>query len=250
MLNQNTTTPLAVDPAALAQAIEALKSFDWGSDRKLLAPIDDAVIATAQDATARADLEKKLAALLGGQLSLAAKDVVCRTLTLIGSKASAPALAALLSNPEAAHMGRYALERIPAAEAATALRDALPALSGKLLVGAIGSVGARRDAAAVPALAKLLLSPDVAVGAAAACALGNVASEDAAKVLCEAGAKAPPAVKPALADAALVAAERLLAAGNRAAAKTTYLAVQGGDWPKPVRLAATRGLLRIANQNS
>ena len=47
-------------------------------------------------------------------------------------------------------MARYALERIPAAAAAAALRDALPKLTGTLKVGVIGSLGVRRDAASVP----------------------------------------------------------------------------------------------------
>ncbi len=60
-------------------------------------------------------------------------------------------------------MARYALERIPAPEAAQAMRDALPQLSGKLKVGVIGSLGVRQDAASVPALAALLGDADPAV---------------------------------------------------------------------------------------
>ena len=81
-------------------------------------------------------------------------------------------LAALLAEKDHSHMARYALERIGAAEAAAALRDALPKLAGALKVGVIGSLGARRDAASVPLLAGLLGNADTAVACSAALALG------------------------------------------------------------------------------
>ena len=53
-------------------------------------------------------------------------------------------------------MARYALQSISAPEAAHALVEALKSTSGDLLVGVIGSLGGRRDAASVPALVVLL----------------------------------------------------------------------------------------------
>ena len=70
-----------------------------------------------------------------------------------------------------------------APEAAQALRDALPKLDGALKIGVIGSLGVRRDAASVPALAALLGDADAAIAAAAACALGDIGTPDAAKAL-------------------------------------------------------------------
>ena len=54
----------AVDQAALDKAFEALKTFNWGPDRKLLVAIDEAVPATHGDAAARKALETRLAAVL------------------------------------------------------------------------------------------------------------------------------------------------------------------------------------------
>ena len=62
--------------------------------------------------------------------SRAAKDFVCRKLAIIGTAESVPALAALLPDKDLSHMARYALERIPAPEAAKALREALAKTSG------------------------------------------------------------------------------------------------------------------------
>ena len=41
----------------------------------------------------------------------------------------------MLPDENLSHMARYALERIPAPEAAQALRDAVPDLSGRLKIG-------------------------------------------------------------------------------------------------------------------
>ena len=172
-----------MDKAAVDKAFEALKTYDWGTDRNLLKPIDDAVVATHGDAAARKELETRLAAVLKTGVSRDAKDYVCRKLMVIGTAESVPTLAGLLADKDLSHMARYALERIPAPEAAQALRDALPKLSGALKVGVIGSLGVRRDAASVPALAALLADADKAVACAAACALGDIGNPEAAKAL-------------------------------------------------------------------
>jgi HEAT repeat protein len=247
--NANSASP-ALDAATLTQAFEALKTYDWGSDRKALGPIDDALTATRGDTAARKDLETRLAAVLGSGVSRAAKDFACRALTVIGTSASVPALSALLGDAELSHMARYALERMPAPEAAAALRDALPKLNGKLKIGVIGSLGVRRDEASLPALSALIDCSDVAVANAAANALGDLGCEAAAVVLCRATKTASAAAKPAVADAALAAAKRLLADGNATAALATYNALLAADPPKYIRLAASRGTLWVAGKKS
>ncbi len=237
-----------VDGAAVDKAFEALKTYDWGTDRTTLNPIDDAVVATQGDEAARKDLEKRLVAVLNSGSSRSAKDYVCRTLKTIGTAESVPALAAFLPDGDLSHIARYALERIPAPEAAAAMRDALPKLRGALKVGAIGSLGVRRDAASVAALAGLPGDVDKAVARAAAGALGTVGSPEAGKVLGEWAKKAPNGVKPAIADACLACGERLLADGKKAEAIVLYKSLSGEDQPKHVRLAATRGLLMAAGK--
>jgi hypothetical protein len=240
----------AADKAAMCKAFEALKTYDWGADRNVLKPIDDAVVATHGDAAARRCLEICLAAVLKTCASRAAKDFVCRTLTVVGTAESVPALAAILPNADLSHMARYALERIPAAEAAQALRDALPNLPAKLKIGVIGSLGVRRDEASLAALARLIGDADAAVACAAACALGDVGGVDAATALGESSKTAADNVKAADADARLECAERLLAAGKKAEAMAVYKSLSSADQPKQVRLAATRGLLLAAGKGS
>jgi HEAT repeat protein len=237
-----------MEPDELNKAFEALKTYDWGMDRNLLKPIDEAAVAVRGNAAASKELEARLAAVLKTEATRDAKDFVCRKLMVLGTAESVPALAGLLPEKDHSHMARYALERIPAPEAAQAMRDALPKLSGALKVGAIGSLGVRRDAASVPALAVLLGGADAAVAGAAACALGDIGNTDAAKALDDFAKKAPEGVKPAVADACLACAEQLLADGKKADALAIYKSLSGEDQPKHVRLAATRGMLTAAGK--
>ena len=236
------------DTAAVDTAFETLKTYDWGADRNTLNPIDEAVIATHGDATARNQLETRLLAVLTGDCSRSAQDYVFRTLKTIGTAESVPALAALLPDPDLSHMARYALERIPAPEAAAAMRDALPKLDGKLKVGVIGSLGMRRDAASIAGLKGLPGDADKAVAAAAAHSLGLIGTPEAGEALAEWQKKAPEGVQAAITDACLTCAERLLADGKKAEAILIYKLLSGEDQPKHVRLAATRGLLAAAGQ--
>src|SRR5437867_6459378 len=140
----------------LDTAFEALKKFDWGSDLAALNPIEDAAIAAHEKLEAGKELESRLVAALQSELSLDAQEYVCRKLAMVGTAAAVPSLAVLLVKKEISHMARFALERIPASEAAQTLRDALPKVSGPLKIGVISSLGARRDTAAVATLASLL----------------------------------------------------------------------------------------------
>jgi HEAT repeat protein len=235
----------APSAADLQKDFDNLKSFDWGEDipkfYELLGAIEAAVPASHGDAAARKELETKLAAVLGTSASRAAKDYVCRKLTIIGTAASVPALAALLPNRDLSHMARYALERIPAPEAAEALREALVKTSGQEKAGIAGSLGVRRDVESVSDLSALLADSDEMVALAAATALGDIGTAASAEALQNATASAEP-VKMRIADARLTAAEKLLVAGDRAAAKSVYTSLLTCP-VKSVKLAATRGLL-------
>ncbi len=231
---------------ALDKAFEALKGHDWGHDPAGLKAIDDAMRAARGDAAARAGVETRLARILRSDAPRAAKDFACRRLSRHGSAASAPALAALLEDEELSHMARYALERLPCPEAAAALREALSRTKGKVRVGVIRSLGARRDLESVARLAELLSDPDPGIAGAAAAALGQIGTTEAAKALAE---KVPEGVRPHVADARLECAERLLAAGKKAEAAAIYEALRSPPHPEHVRLAASLGLAAAAGKS-
>lgn len=237
---------MAIDPQSLDAPFAALAAFDWGGDVGPLAAIDAAVIAAHADAGLRANVEKRLAEVLGGKSSLAARQYACRKLSLIGGAAAVPALAALLADKEISHMARFALERIAAPEAAAALRKALGEVQGDLRIGMISSLAARRDAESVPPLAALVTG-DSPVAAAAAEALGTIATPEASAAL--ATAKAGGAAAEAVVDARLACAEALVKAGRKADARAIYEALSKavGDAPtthrgRAVRMACQRGM--------
>ncbi|MDG2383890.1 MAG: HEAT repeat domain-containing protein [Pirellulaceae bacterium] len=232
----------------LDQAFEALKEYNWGTDPKVLNPIDEAIVSSHGDQSARQALETRLAAVLGTDVPRDAKDYVCRKLMLIGSAESVSALATLLSNQDNSHMARYALERIPAPEAAAAMRDALPNINDPLKIGVIASLGVRGDTASIPLLSSYMSDENAAVAAAAAYALGDLATSAAAKALTEPGYRASEQVVFAATDASLSCAEALLADGKNSEALAIYKGYIGLNHPKHVRLAATRGMLACSGK--
>jgi HEAT repeat protein len=234
--------PCAIADEETDKAFDALKTYDWGQDRKLLSAIDQAVAATHKDAAAQKELATRLSAVLKTDAAGAAKDFVCRKLSLIGSAESVPALAGLLSDKKLSHMARYALERMPCPEAVAALRDAVAKTSGRTKVGVINSLGVRRDAQCTEALVALLKDSDKELAAAAAAALGNIGTPEAAEALKTFQAKAPKELNLAAADAYLTCAEKLLADGKKTQAMLIYNALKKSDH-KHVRVAAMLGLL-------
>ncbi len=130
-----------------------------------------------------AESQSKLIAVLQSDAPAADKAIACKRLAVIGTKDAVPALAALLPDKELASWARIALEAIPGPEADDALRASLGKLQGRLLVGAINSIGVRRDAKAVDALASRLKDADAEVASAAAIALGRIGNAPAAKAL-------------------------------------------------------------------
>jgi hypothetical protein len=236
------------DSAAVDQAFETLKTYDWGADPASLKAIDEAIIATQGDAAARAALEKRLVDALAGGLSRSAQDYVCRRLRVVGTARSVETLAVLLPAENTSHIARYALERIPNEQALGAIRDALPKVTSKLKPGMIGSLGTRRDTKSIGTIAKSLGDSDIQVARAAAQSLGLIGTPVAAKELSAFAKKAPANMKIPVADACLVCAERLLAGGEKSEAAALYKELNSDDQPAHVKVAALKGMLAAATK--
>lgn len=197
-------------------------------------------VAAPQASKNKAEEEQKLVATLQSNADHHDKAVACRRLAVIGTKASVPALAALLGEERLSHMARFALEPMPDPAAGEALRAALGKLKGRLLVGVINSLGARRDTRAVDALGELLTDSDVEVATAAAAALGRIGDAEAAELLPRMLGIVPALLRPSVADACLVCAETLLAENKRREALAVLEDLREADLPAHLRMAATR----------
>lgn len=233
----------------LDEAFATLKTYDWGADMAPLAPIEDAIAASHDQAEVRRDLEERLIATLKSDASRDAKDYVCRKLAIVGTAAAVAALEPLLTSAEHSHMARFALERIPAPEAAQALRDAAGKASNELKIGIISSLGSRRDQAAIPVLKGMLTGCDPSVSRAAALALGAIGGVEAAAVL-QAAAMLAVGDKSVVIDSLLSCAEGLLASKKQTEALAIYRSLAADNQPRLVRLAATRGILACGSQAS
>ena len=236
------------DSAAVDKALETLKTYDWGSDREALTPIDQAIVGAQGNAAALKPLEKRLVDALAGGISRSAQDYVCRKLRVMGTAQSVEALAALLPAEETSHIARYALERIPGGKAAKAIRDALPAVRGKLKPGVIGSLGVRRDRQSITVLSQLLGDSDIDVARAAAQSLGLIGTSAAAGELRKFAKNAPANMTLPVADACLACAEQLLADGKKSEALAMYNELKGGGQPSHIKAAAMKGILTLATK--
>ncbi|MCX7047395.1 MAG: hypothetical protein NTX50_18160 [Candidatus Sumerlaeota bacterium] len=197
--------------------------------------------ANAQESSA--DKQRRLIAILQSNAKPAEKAIPCKQLAICGTKDAVPALAPLLANPELASWARVALEAIPDPAADEALREAVGKLQGKLLVGAINSIGVRRDAKAIAPLSGKLKDADVEVASAAAVALGHIGGAEVIKTLEPLLSAAPAAVRPAVAEGCILCAEKLMSEQKLAEAVSLYDKVRAANVSKPMTVEATRGAI-------
>jgi HEAT repeat protein len=198
----------------------------------------------AADGKERMDREARLIEILKSDASVQEKDHACRELQIIGSPASIPALAALLTDKDLSHMARYALEPMPYPQAGQALRLALTQTTSVIKVGIINSLGFREEKEAAPDLIKLLKDLDTEVISSAAAALGRIGTPEAALALEKFRKTAAPPLQAVAAEASLTAAERLLNNNHHPDAVRIYEQMQAAKWPVHVRQGAFAGLLK------
>lgn len=213
----------------------------------LLLAITQTSLAAGQESPA--DKQRGLIAVLQSDAPPGEKAITCKQLAIYGDKDAVPALAPLLADKDLASWARIALEAIPGPEADEALREALPKIEGNLLIGAINSIGVRRDARAVEALTVKLYNAELVIVEAAAVALGKIGGMEAAKVLNQALASPRKESLLGVTEGCILCAERFLADGKFAEATQLYDAVRRADVPTQRRLEATRGAI-LARQSA
>lgn len=180
--------------------------------------------------------------LLAADTPLETKARACRQLALSGTADSVPALAALLADDKLSDYARTALEAIPCREAGDALRLSLLKLKGRLLAGAVNSLGIRRETAAAGDLSAMLKDPPAALDAGVPAALVLIGNDEAHESIKRILASEHAGLRLAAAHAALVAARTLIEANRRPAALDMLEAIP--DAPLPPHLRTARKVLR------
>jgi len=239
----------AVDINEFGQLLDKAKTYDYGKSRSDLVKIGNMIVEASGKPEIK-EIEKRLDAFLKTGATYAAKDFVCRKLSVIGTEASVPVLAPMLTNEQYSDMARYALERIPGTAVDEALREALPKASGNAKIGIINTIGARGDKGAVKLLSGLISDSNETVAVAAAASLGRIDSPASMEVLANAKDKTKGVLRVAVLESYLRCADRFAAKGEKHLASEIYAQLYGPDEPLMIRIAAVRGKIVTAGDKT
>jgi type 1 glutamine amidotransferase len=223
------------------ELFEKIKKYDYGQSRAALTEVSNKIRDAQGSKAELKKIEKNLVEVLESDATDAAKQFVCRKLSIIGTTQSVPVLSKMLTNAKQSDMARYALERMPGEAVNEALRGALSKTTGKTQVGIINTLGMRGDKKAVGAISKLVGSSDALVADAAAAALGHITGPEATKALAAAKDKTKGKLRMVVLDSYLKCADQLAAAGKRRQAMAIYK--QLSSEPAPIGAAALRGMV-------
>lgn len=203
-------TALAAHAALPADVLANLASPDLAKRFEAEAKLRQLAFAAGKPGAgpdAAASLEKSLLSLAADTKAPEASRLsALEQLPFLASASSVPGLAALLSDPSPRirEGARCALQNNPAPAASAPLLQALEkADQPAWALGLMDSLATRADAAAIPAFAAGLASPNPAIASLAAQSLGSLGGKEPLKALDNFLPNCPPAVLPA-AQSALV----------------------------------------------
>jgi type 1 glutamine amidotransferase/HEAT repeat protein len=237
------TAPLEnLDWDAVAAVLTQVAKYDYAASRDALTRLEKMTRKATQHPKDQRRLEELLVPMLTQDISMAAKDFVCRQLRLIGSDASVPALLTLLPDPNTEYMARMVLESIPGKAVDQRLRAALPNMPAAVQVGIIATLGRRGDDRSVSALATFVTEEDETLALNAIRALGSIGSNDALSALNMAKDEVKGPVKTELLHALLQCGDNMVAASQIDQAVSLYETLMTSDYPNPIRMAALQGL--------
>ena len=235
--------PAAAVETAIDELIPELKMMEFSRSRVPFTQVEQLINASAADPSARGAITRRLAELLDSEEATKwCKDFVLRQMKRIGTDREVPTIAVLLTDKQLGQMARYALEGIQTDTAQQAMIDALDKTDGHLRIGLIHALGHVRAAGAVSRIDTLLSSSDRQTAVAAAWALGQIATVEAAASIENAMQQSLKAeLNAALAQAYLFCAETYQQAGGDAEAMFDMLLSE--QRPPHVRAAAFRNIV-------
>lgn len=232
----------SVKGQGMEQQLEKVKTYDFGQSRQALTELSDEIRQAYGKPAELKKYEVALIDVLKSDATYAGKQYACRELSIIGTKASVPVLASMLTDQEYSDMARYGLERIPGEAADKALLEALPKAEGKAKVGIVNSLGERGCQPAAGAIGKLAGNSDKMLAGAAISALGKIGGPEAVTALDKVRDGVPESQKMLVYDAYLKIADKMVAGGNKAGGTKIYVGLNKEGVPALVRTAAIKGI--------
>jgi len=235
-------------PAAATSASEAvakIKTYEFGQSREHLTVVEDMVRAALDDPGQRRAVAGLLADVLASDATLDAKRFVCRQLVLVGGPQELGKLVPLLYHPETADMALYVLEPMQSDAVDAALLNALKDAPRSTRVAIVNALGERRAGGAISPLLRYARDENTVLAEAAIAALGKIGTPRAANRLGLVKRRVQPELRASVAEAQIVAAERLVQDGRTRHAQHVYRALLTPQEPDSVRVAAFFGLARL-----
>ena len=234
--------------ADIDSVLNKIASYDYGDSREDLTNLSDMLRQASGDALKLAEYEKAMLAVLGAKgTTFAAKQFICKEISIMGTEQSVPTLAKLLQKEETADIARYALERIPGDKVDATLLMAMKKTKGIVKVGVINTIGERKIKAATKDLGKLLKNKDEQIAMAAAAALGKIGTDESATLLGAALLKTTGKVRDVAVDAYLKNADVFLKSGEKLKAEAIYEPLFTSGESTPTRSAALTGLIKTVD---
>jgi hypothetical protein len=182
-------------------------------------------IINSGDGRRQVQFAKAVASQIGGQRPKAIQRYLCQLLQTAGGEEVAPPLGKLLTDEELCESAAQALLAIGKG-ATEQLRAALPKASGSCRLTLVQNLGVAADSSSVTALRTATRDKERDVRIAAAWALGNIGDASSVDAVLTASDATDLYERRKQADAALLLAERLAAAGKKAQSKKVYQHLQ------------------------
>ncbi|MEM7386093.1 MAG: HEAT repeat domain-containing protein, partial [Verrucomicrobiota bacterium] len=209
----------------LEEALKTVMVYEAGHDGAAIRKIEQAVAGALNESMeTRLRLEKELLQGLRESRTREAGIFFCRQLRTLGTDAAVPVLKSFLNHPELGHSARFALGRIPGAEAEKALYEALKDSTGDLKLGIIDSLARRGYEPLIPDLVSMAASRQSGRKAlkSAAMGLGFLGGSRAVEALEALRPRVAGALLGEVEHALLRCAESMARSGDRAAAGKLY----------------------------
>lgn len=231
--------------ADLSTTVALAATYQSGDSMMPLQKLEELVRQSQSQPALRPPVEDALIKLLAPTATIEARRFGCVQLAALGSEHALPAIGDLLKASDTVTFACLALTRYPRGKADQILRQALPASQGMARVQIIATLGDRRDAKAVSAIAAIVREKEFAPMRAGITALGKIGNPAARKALADLRRAVSPELERWFTEADLRIAEQLAASGNRKAAAKIYETHIAPTEPAAVRRGAFAALARL-----
>lgn len=228
----------------LRELAERISGYQWDQSRAPLAEMEQFLRESSSRPETRKAVESVLLDALKSESTPAAKDFICRILSMVGTDASVPVLSQLLKDEATFDMALYALDRIPGDNADAALLAALgSAKDSRQIAALVTSLGKRKCGGSVALIAAAAGQGDAVVAETAIEALASIGGSDAINALGKMASNSQ--LKVRAQDALLRCADALSRSGKTQEARRVYEQLFSKENVPQIRSGALLGLAAV-----